>query len=215
MSITRELFDARGMRAANIDDIARAVGINRAIIYRHFASKEELFALALAEYLIELDGRLSEVDDPAAAPRDRLAAVSGEFAVYCLRYPAFVDCALALLGRRGSDLLSEISDTALRRLAMLMGTQLRRIADILRQEAGSRRAGGGQAPGAAPGAGEFDADVLANVLYLQVLGVMHLARSGVMLRPAPTGEVSWIAVEDEQIVGLVSRVTQAVAIGLG
>src|SRR5262245_341370 len=42
---TRALFDAREMRDANIDDIARAVGVNRAIIYRHFASKDELFAL--------------------------------------------------------------------------------------------------------------------------------------------------------------------------
>ena len=56
---TRALFDAREMRDANIDDIARAVGVNRAIIYRHFASKDELFALTLAEYLQELDGRLA------------------------------------------------------------------------------------------------------------------------------------------------------------
>jgi AcrR family transcriptional regulator len=196
---TRELFDARGMRAANIDDIARAVGINRAIIYRHFASKEELFALALAEYLIELDERLSTVDDVAAAPADRLAAVSRVFAEYCLRYPAFVDCALALLGRPGPDLLEEISDVALLRLGGLMAAQLRRIAGIL--------------AGREPGAAGVDPDLLANALYMQVLGVTHLARSGVMLRPMPGGEVSWGTVANDQIVELVVRMALAVAFG--
>ena len=38
ISATRHLFDERGVRDAQIDDIARAVGINRAIIYRHFTS---------------------------------------------------------------------------------------------------------------------------------------------------------------------------------
>ena len=51
LGATRALFDARGVRDAQIDDIANAVGINRAIIYRHFSGKEELFALTLVGYL--------------------------------------------------------------------------------------------------------------------------------------------------------------------
>ena len=229
---TRELFDARGMRSANIDDIARAVGINRAIIYRHFASKEELFALTLAEYRTERDGLLSRGDDLQATPRERFAAVSREFAAYCLRYPAFVDCALALLGRPGPALLEEISDAALQRLGGLMGIQLHRIAGILRQERRSGRAGdvpradgaatdgaatdgaatdGADADGAeGPDAGG-DADILANALYMQVLGVMHLARSGVVLRPAGGGEVNWMMVGQEQIIDIVTRMAVAVA----
>ena len=54
ISATRQLFDERGVRDAQIEDIARAVGINRAIVYRHFTGKEELFALTLVEYLDEL-----------------------------------------------------------------------------------------------------------------------------------------------------------------
>src|SRR4051812_12239651 len=61
---TRRLFDESGVRDAQIEDIARAVGINRAIIYRHFSGKEELFALAVESYLEELRERL---DDAAAA----------------------------------------------------------------------------------------------------------------------------------------------------
>src|SRR5947209_6930819 len=52
---TRALFDERGMQDAPIEDIARAVGIARGLIYRHFSSKEELFVLTVTDYLRELD----------------------------------------------------------------------------------------------------------------------------------------------------------------
>ncbi|HEY6795667.1 MAG TPA: helix-turn-helix domain-containing protein, partial [Kineosporiaceae bacterium] len=214
---TRALFDARGMRSANIDDISRAVGINRAIIYRHFVSKEELFALTLADYLTELDAVLAAADDPDGDPHSRLARVSREFALYCLRYPAFVDCALALLGRPGTDLLEEISDVALARLQDLMGGQLRRLSVIL--SAGRRHREPGVAPGAPPDGERTDreseraaeADLLVNALYMQALGLMHLARSGVVLRPDPDGGTSWAVVDQERIVQLVTRMTLAVA----
>lgn len=210
MASTRELFDARGMRSANIDDISKAVGINRAIIYRHFATKEELFALTLAEYLAELSGLLSSADDETAPPQVRMAAVSREFATYCLRYPAFVDCALALLGRPGPDLLDEISDSALRRLSGLMATQLKRIAEILSKAPGRS----GEPPGAPPveaTTSVADVDLLANALYMQALGLMHLARSGVVLRPSAEGDTRWSVVKPEQIIDLVIRMALAVA----
>jgi AcrR family transcriptional regulator len=196
---TRRLFDSRGMREANVEDIAAAVGVNRAIIYRHFSSKEELFALVLADYLVELDGRLAAVDEEDRPARDRLEAVGREFAGYCLRHPAFVDCALALLGKPGPMLLDEISEAALLRLGTLMAGALRRIAGTLQLVRG-------------PDLSEHDADLLANALYMQVLGVMHLARSGVVVRPTPDGAPVWSPVEAGQIVDLVVQTTMAVAV---
>src|SRR3954470_7125469 len=76
LAATRALFDARGVRDAQIEDIARAVGINRAIIYRHFAGKEELFALTLVGYLEELSGRLQRTDEPEAEAEERLKAIT-------------------------------------------------------------------------------------------------------------------------------------------
>ncbi|MEI2712932.1 MAG: helix-turn-helix domain-containing protein [Nocardioides sp.] len=43
LDATRRLFDQRGMGEAQIEDIANEVGINRALVYRHFTGKEELF----------------------------------------------------------------------------------------------------------------------------------------------------------------------------
>src|SRR3954468_19202119 len=80
LDATRALFDARGVRDAQIEDIARAVGINRAIIYRHFSGKEELFALTLVGYLDQLSGQLREAGGTEAAeagPEAWLRAITG------------------------------------------------------------------------------------------------------------------------------------------
>ena len=101
---TRELFDARGLRDAQIEDIARAVGINRAIVYRHFTGKEEIFALTLVDYLEELRAALVAADPTDSAATERLRAVVGAFVEYGVHHPAFVDCAHALMRRRGPEL---------------------------------------------------------------------------------------------------------------
>src|SRR5919107_3692678 len=99
LAATRALFDARGVRDAQIEDIARSAGINRAIIYRHFSGKEELFALTLVSYLEELAERLQR-DDRADTPAEaRLRSITGTFVDYGLEFPAFVDCALTLMRR--------------------------------------------------------------------------------------------------------------------
>ena len=67
VAATRLLFDERGLQDAPIEDVARAVGINKALIYRHFSSKEELFVLTLTSYLAELAERLEEIPEGLAA----------------------------------------------------------------------------------------------------------------------------------------------------
>ena len=54
VKVTRGLFDERGMQDAPVEEIARAAGIARGLIYRHFSSKEELFVAAVIDYLAEL-----------------------------------------------------------------------------------------------------------------------------------------------------------------
>ena len=105
IAATRALFDARGVRDGRIEDIAKAVGINRAIIYRHFSGKEELFALTLVGYLDELVSELRSADDPDRSATERLRLISAAFLDFGDRYPAFVDCALTLLRRPGDELM--------------------------------------------------------------------------------------------------------------
>jgi AcrR family transcriptional regulator len=171
---TRVLFDERGMQDVPIDDIARAVGLSRALIYRHFSSKEELFILTVTRYLAELAERLEAAVAEADGPVDGLEAATGTFADFALEYPAFLDCAISLL-RRPSEVLRElVSDAVWIRLGQGMAACLGVVADVLRE---------GRA------ADVFtveDPDFTANQLWTVALGTMHLARSGVgVSRSAP------------------------------
>jgi AcrR family transcriptional regulator len=175
LDATRALFDERGVRDAQIEDIARAVGINRAIIYRHFSGKEELFALTLVGYLDELDSRLSAADSAEADPRTRLRRITEAFMDFGIEYPAFVDCAQTLMRRPGPELLEEISEGAVFRLGRGIATCLARVATVI--EAGIAD-------------GSFrdqDVHLLANTLYATGLGGMQLARVGMIVKEAAPG----------------------------
>ncbi|MCW2831977.1 MAG: TetR/AcrR family transcriptional regulator [Aeromicrobium sp.] len=131
LDATRALFDERGVRDAQIDDIARSVGINRAIIYRHFSGKEELFALTLVGYLGELHAALTASDDETASPERRLRLATTTFLRFGFDLPAFVDCAQALLRRRGDELLAEVVETVMIQLGVGMSACLNHAVTIL------------------------------------------------------------------------------------
>ena len=175
IAATRALFDERGVRDAQIEDIAQAVGINRAIVYRHFAGKEELFALTLVGYLDELRSSLEASDRPDATAPVRLELLVGAFVDYGLAHPAFIDCAQALMRRRGPELLDEISESALFRLGRSISGCLAILVAAL--EAGVE-------------VGEFrveDPTLLANTLYASGLGALQLARVGILVTESAPG----------------------------
>ena len=169
VAATRRLFDDKGVREAHIDDIAKAVGINRAIVYRHFTGKEDLFALTMVSYLDELAELL---EPPRAGPhaRDRLTAVVTAFADYALAHPAFVDCAQALMRRPGSELLDEVSE---RRPAQARPRDAACLDSLLAERSRT-----------ASTTGDFkvkDPTLLANTLYASGLGALQLARVGILV----------------------------------
>jgi AcrR family transcriptional regulator len=174
IAATRLLFDERGLQDAPIESIARAVGINKALIYRHFSSKEELYVLTLATYLADLAECLDEVPtqlDPVA----RLEEGWWRYTNFCLEHPAFLDCGLSLMRRSAEELREAISDAIWIRLGQSMAACLSKLSRIL-------------AEGAAQGVFNVeDADFTANQLYAQTLGTMHLARIGVGVRAATGG----------------------------
>jgi AcrR family transcriptional regulator len=52
------VFSQRGYHAASIDDIASEAGVSKALIYEHFASKQELYADLIARNARELTQRI-------------------------------------------------------------------------------------------------------------------------------------------------------------
>jgi len=176
IAATRALFDSRGVGEVQIEHIARAVGINRAIVYRHFTGKEELFALTLVGYLDELRAEMSQAAAAASDPREQLAAIVRSFVDYGLAHPPFVDCAQALMRRSGPELLDEISESALFRLGRGISSCLTVLSNAL--EAGKA-------------SGDFtlndDPVLLANMLYANGLGALQLARVGILVKEAAPG----------------------------
>lgn len=199
LAATRRLFDERGVREAQIEDIAKAVGINRAIVYRHFTGKEELFALALVGYLDELRADLSAAASAHRTPRTQLAALVSAFVDYGVAHPAFVDCAHSLMRRTGHELFDEISESAMLRL----GRGIASCLAVLRRplEAGAA-------------SGDFrvaDPVLLANTLYATGLGGLQLARVGLVIdEPSPgVPQVSRIGADQVKALLLTSALAMA------
>ncbi len=170
VAATRALFDERGMQDAQIDEIARAAGIARGLVYRHFSSKEELYVLTVTHYLDELGELLEAAVEGDDAPALRLERCTEAFARYCRRYPAFLDSSQALMRRPARELSEIVSESVWLRLGQGMARCLACVAAVLRDGAD---------------AGDFrvdDPDYMANVLWTQALGVMHLARIRVGVR---------------------------------
>jgi AcrR family transcriptional regulator len=175
LAATRALFDTQGVGDTQIDDIAHRVGINRAIIYRHFTGKEELFALTLVGYLEEIAAHLQDADCPAASPEDRLRRLTAAFVDFGLRHPAFVDCALTLMRRTAVELVNELSERARYHLAHgVAACQADLVATV--------RAG--------VASGDFrsaDAHVLVSTLCASALGGLQLVRVGMVVTETMPG----------------------------
>ncbi len=201
IAVTRSLFDERGVRDAQIEDIARAAGLNRAILYRHFTGKEEIFALTLVGYLDELREVLEDASDQGSDAPARLREIVSAFVDYGLAHPAFVDCAQALMRRPGPELLDEISEGALFRLGRAISGCLTTLTAAL--EAGVAD-------------GDFrvpDPTLLANTLYASGLGALQLARVGILVKEAapgiPTvGEISPGQVRDYLVASALAMATR-------
>ena len=201
MAATRVLFDERGVRDAQIEDIARAVGINRAIVYRHFTGKEEIFALTLVGYLDELRDELAAATASDASPKDKLADAVGAFVEYGVAHPAFVDCAQALMRRTGPELLDEISESALFRLGRAITGCLNILIAVLAEGEET---------------GDFhvsDPTMLANTLYATGLGALQLARIGILVAESAPGVPTVGRVSPEQVKTYL--VTAALALAAG
>jgi AcrR family transcriptional regulator len=188
VTATRKLFDERGMQDAPIEEIAKAVGIARGLIYRHFSSKEELFFLTVTEYLAELCELLEmavAVDDD---PRGQLERLVEAYAGFCTRYPAFLDASLALMRRPARELNGIVSESVWLRLGQGMASCLEHLSGVLRR-------------GAESGAFEVeDPDYTATVLWTSTLGTMHLTRLGIGVRQLAPGVPGIFRVTPERVV---------------
>ncbi|HQR27886.1 MAG TPA: TetR/AcrR family transcriptional regulator [Nocardioides sp.] len=187
IAATRRLFDERGVRETQVEDIVSAVGINRAVLYRHFTGKEELFALTLVGYLEELRAALEESVAGCTEPRQQVAALVTAFVEYGAEHPAFVDCAQSLMLQPGEELLDAVAPPARLPLGKAISGCLSVLVAALERGVAY---------------GEFsvaDPVLVANILYATGLGALQLARVGILVAEVEPGVPTIGRITREQV----------------
>lgn len=77
LSSVNRLLAEKGFDAMTVDEVAADVGIAKASLYKHFASKEELAAAAMVQVLDRALALLTELEaDSQASPLERLRAAA-------------------------------------------------------------------------------------------------------------------------------------------
>lgn len=102
-----ELFTARGFAAVSVRDVAQAAGVNKALVFYHFQSKEALFEKVLELYYARHTEALASVLAAEGDLRERLHNVLDAYLDFIednLRYPALVQREIA----SGSDVRAPI-----------------------------------------------------------------------------------------------------------
>ena len=66
------LFSAKGFDGVSVDDIAARAGVNKAMIYYHFADKIALYRSVVADMLIAVSERVAAIADSPIAPAEKL-----------------------------------------------------------------------------------------------------------------------------------------------
>ena len=76
LQATSQLLCQKNFAAMTMDDVADAVGIAKASLYKHFSSKDELCCAATVQMLAQVHAYLESLE-PHAAPLDKLRAAVG------------------------------------------------------------------------------------------------------------------------------------------
>lgn len=74
LAAARRLFLQSGYAGVSMDQVADSAGVAKQTVYRHFATKDALFAAVVAEMRDRFDAALEAAPDTEASPRRALAA---------------------------------------------------------------------------------------------------------------------------------------------
>jgi TetR/AcrR family transcriptional regulator len=105
-------FAQESLAGARTDAIARAAGVNKALISYYFGGKEGLYRAALDRVFSELSRRLIEVLDQELPPREKIlayAAAHFDFIARAPMLPRLIHRELMQTGRSGTEQVQQIA----------------------------------------------------------------------------------------------------------
>jgi AcrR family transcriptional regulator len=94
LDIAIDLFYERGYHGTGMDEIGEAAGITGPAIYRHFKSKDDILSAALEHVASQMMGRVQEIAESTASPRERLGGLIDNLVSSILDKPALAELAL-------------------------------------------------------------------------------------------------------------------------
>jgi AcrR family transcriptional regulator len=124
------LFTEQGYEGVSMNDIARAAGISKGLLYHYFPSKHELFAATLEAAARELAALTAT--DPSAPPLEQVVQALDAYLGWI---EANADSYVALLGAAGSvgeagQLVEQVREATARRILEGLGARGRRAKEL-------------------------------------------------------------------------------------
>lgn len=107
LAVARAVFGAEGYRATSMNDVARAAGVTKPVLYQHFDSKEELFLELVRDVAADVRAVVREALAAAEGPRQQ---VESGFAAYFRFFAAEPGAFRLLFGdaARGEPLFASV-----------------------------------------------------------------------------------------------------------
>ena len=91
LDVAAEVFAREGYRNTDLQDVADALGIGKASVYRRFASKEALFLAAVDHGMLELRAAVEAAVAPVADPLEQIAVAIRTYLAFFDEHPQFVE----------------------------------------------------------------------------------------------------------------------------
>jgi TetR/AcrR family transcriptional regulator len=110
-------FATEGLAGARTDHIARAAGVNKALLYYYFEDKETLYGAALDHVFGSLAAAINEVLEREMPPREKVLAAAAahfDFVAHSPIYPRLVQREMMRAGRAGSPHIRRLVDSFMR-----------------------------------------------------------------------------------------------------
>lgn len=124
LDVAEELFGDQGYDATSIEDIARAAGVTRPVVYERLGNKEDAYLAVVTRVRAQLEELMSEAALSVADPREQLHRGIGAYFDYLDQQPR----RWTILYGGSTPILGELG----RRLSDARFHTVERIVDLLR-----------------------------------------------------------------------------------
>jgi AcrR family transcriptional regulator len=110
LEAARHEFSEFGLEGSRVDGIAKRAGVNKAMIYYHFKSKDELYFEVIRTFFGHVASGVKEAVDPSASLERVLAGIAEVYARHMQEVVSVRPIMLRELANPHQEIIDEISD---------------------------------------------------------------------------------------------------------